>query len=394
MSIKRRIIRADRVLPVSGPPLENYAVVIESERISALIPASELSRFPTSEVYYVENSILLPAWVNTHTHLEYSVVPQTFATPGNYTQWIGQVTSARQALSSEQIQIAAERTARACRNSGTALLADITNLPLTGLQLPAGLDRMIFYELINFLPEQAKAVFEQALILKKQHNLQLTPHALHSVSADLLRRLRNSEDRITLHFAESREEVEFLQTATGPFRDFLERIGRMDPHFSGINNTLTGYADELGLFSAPLILVHGVQVNPAEIEFLAGLQNVTVCLCPGSNLTLKVGLPPVEMYLDKNVNLAIGTDSMSSNEDLDMNREIHLLSRLFPELQAEKIIEMATINGARALGRADDYGTIGPGKLARLNLFIFDNKPGDNPCADVVTRNWRKLECF
>lgn len=394
MSIKRRIIRADWVLPVSSPPLKDYAVLVESDRIAGLIPVSELTRYPASEVHYVQNSILLPAWVNAHTHLELSVVPQTFAAAGKYTGWISEVTALRQSLPIEQIGSAAERSARACRNSGTALLADISNLPLTDLVMPTGLERIVYYELINFLPNQAGFVFEQAQRLKDRHDLHLTPHALHSVSAELLRKIRNSEHRITLHFAESPEEAEFLLTASGPFRDFLNRIGRMNPHFTGIKNSLAGYAAELGLFDDPVILVHGVQVTPADLEILGHHRTVSICLCPGSNLTLNVGLPPVEKYLNKDVNLIIGTDSMASNEDLDMNREINLLGQLFPELAADKIIEMATINGAKALGRCADYGTIEPGKLARLNLFSFDYKPGDDPCAEVVARNWSKLECI
>jgi cytosine/adenosine deaminase-related metal-dependent hydrolase len=114
-----------------------------------------------------------------------------------------------------------------------------------------------------------------------------------------------------------------------------------------------------------LLAVHGVQMEPADLERLASL-GTTLVTCPRSNFYTGAGSPPVEAFYQSGVRVAVGTDSLVSAPDLNIFSELAALRRLAPSIPASKLLESATLEGARALGFGREYGTIEPGKRARL----------------------------
>ncbi len=170
---------------------------------------------------------------------------------------------------------------------------------------------------------------------------------------------------MSVHVGESPEEIEFLRDGTGPWRDLLGRMGVWTEAWSPPGCGPVAYLDRLGLVSSRLLAVHGTQLEAAELARLAAA-GATVVTCPRSNRWTGAGTPPVEAFYASGVRVAVGTDSLASVEDLNVFAELAALRRLVPHVPASRLLDSATRSGAAALGFANDYGTIEPGKQASL----------------------------
>ena len=133
------------------------------------------------------------------------------------------------------------------------------------------------------------------------------------------------------------------------------------------------YLDECGFLNAGVLAVHGVQMTASDLERLAA-HGATLVTCPRSNAHTGAGVPPIVDFYESGVRIAVGTDSLASSPDLNVFAEIATLHALAPSVPATLLLESATIQGARALGFDADYGTIEPGKVARL--IAVDVPPG------------------
>jgi cytosine/adenosine deaminase-related metal-dependent hydrolase len=135
---------------------------------------------------------------------------------------------------------------------------------------------------------------------------------------------------------------------------------------SSVKNTgLVGYLCDLQLLDEKTICVHCVHLDEEGIQQFAET-GAHICLCPGSNRFLHVGIAPVEKILAAGISPAIGTDSIASNPELDLWREMSLIVEEHPQIKAEAVLRMATINGAEALGRQADFGSLAPGFSAQF----------------------------
>jgi cytosine/adenosine deaminase-related metal-dependent hydrolase len=168
-----------------------------------------------------------------------------------------------------------------------------------------------------------------------------------------------------VHLAESAAEVRFLRDGDGPWRAFLEEVGAWDPEWGPPGRSPVDYLDACGFLGPRVLAVHGVQMTPHDLTCLAS-RGVTLVTCPRSNQHTGAGRPPVADFYASGVRVAIGTDSLASGPDLNVFAELEALRALAPEVPASRLLESATREGACALGFGADYGTIEPGKRARL----------------------------
>jgi cytosine/adenosine deaminase-related metal-dependent hydrolase len=174
----------------------------------------------------------------------------------------------------------------------------------------------------------------------------------------------------SIHTAESQQEVEFLQTGSGRFLEFLRERGAWDNSFVAPGVGSVHYLDRLGVLNEKTLCVHVVHVDPEEINILAS-RNAKICLCPGSNRFLGVGKAPVTEFLDHGILPALGTDSMASNPMLSIWREMKLLREDHPGLSPATVFSMATRGGAEAWGIDSDFGTMKTGKQGRIMSVGF-----------------------
>ena len=168
-----------------------------------------------------------------------------------------------------------------------------------------------------------------------------------------------------MHLSESQAEVEFIRTGGGPWRDLLEELGSWDPAWVTPGGTPVEFLEERGFLDDRLLAVHGVHTTPDDLARLAA-HGVTLVACPRSNIHTGAGVPPIEAFYASGVRVAVGTDSLASAPDLNVFAEVAALRRLAPGVPAARLLDSATRQGARALGFDRDFGTIEPGKSARM----------------------------
>ncbi|MHB8902964.1 MAG: amidohydrolase family protein, partial [Thermoguttaceae bacterium] len=219
-------------------------------------------------------------------------------------------------------------------------------------------------------------------------NWGLAPHAPYSVRPELLqaacRLSRSHRLPVAFHLAESREEMQLLQTASGPFRQLLHRLDAWDPTAHAPGRRPLDFLQELSAAHRALV-IHGNYLNHEEIAFLARRpEQFTVVYCPRTHAWFQHDPYPLQSMLAAGVNVALGTDSRASSPDLSLLEEMRSVAKRHPGVAPARIIEMATLAGAKALGLDDLLGTIQPGKLARLAVLPLPDRDLDDPCRALL----------
>src|SRR5206468_3804777 len=198
----------------------------------------------------------------------------------------------------------------------------------------------------------------------------LAAHAPYSVGPLVFRAIREAVDRepfapCSVHLSESVEEVEFIRSGRGPWRDLLEELGAWDPAWVPPGGTPVQFLHDSGFLDARVLAVHAVHLTEDDLQRLVA-SGVTVVTCPRSNGHTGAGAPPIGEFYQAGVRVAVGTDSLASSPDLNVFAELATMRALAPRVPAAHLLQSATREGARALGFDADYGTIEPGKCARL----------------------------
>jgi aminodeoxyfutalosine deaminase len=197
----------------------------------------------------------------------------------------------------------------------------------------------------------------------------ISPHAPHTVAGRFMVELtalaRSHGLPTAIHLAESREEAAFFHDTTGAIATELYPLaGWQDYLPSPRRTTPTAWLDGLGALHDATAAIHCVHVTPADAEILRE-RGVTVVLCPRSNERLAVGQAPAHLLKKAGVPLALGTDSLASNDSLSLWDEMRFLRRRFPgTFTPVEVLEMATIGAARAIGIGHETGSLTRGKFA------------------------------
>jgi cytosine/adenosine deaminase-related metal-dependent hydrolase len=365
---------ADWILPISDAPIDAGVVAIEEGRIVSVAAGESAADVALGRV------VVLPGLVNAHTHLELSYLRGRIPPASRFLDWARPMLAARRERSTvddSAILRAAEQAIQYARASGTVLIGDVTNtlatVPLLG---GARMAARVFHELIGFTgvdpDEQVSGARRSidALAVDDDIRLSLAPHAPYSVSPALFSAIRRDLDDhepvvSTVHLGESPEEVELLKNGTGPWRVLLEELGVWNEKWQVPQSSPVEYLAEMGFLNASVLAVHGVQFEGADLDRLRTL-GVTLVSCPRSNRHVGVGAPPLEAFYAMDVEVAFGTDSLASVEDLNMFGELAEARRIAPKVSARALLRSATLTGASALGFGSEFGSIEPGKRASL----------------------------
>lgn len=365
------------VLPINGPPIRDGWVATERGRIAGL--GRRIGGEARGDVQ-LGDVVIMPGLVNAHTHLELSYLRDEVPPAPAFVSWIRNVIAARRRrpdASQPDILDAIDRALAESEAYGTALLGDISNTLVTFEPLARSrLAAVVFFELIRFNVVDADAFVAEASARIAQLpatdwvRASLAAHAPYSVAPPIFRALRERVDQdaftpCSVHLAESVEEMEFIGTGQGPWRHLLEELGTWDPKWVPPGGSPVQFLDEAGFLGPNIIAVHGVQTTPADLERLRA-RGTTLVTCPRSNGHTGAGAPPIEDFYESGVSVAIGTDSLASSPDLSVFAELATMRALAPTVPARDLLDSATRQGARALGFDADFGTIEPGKRARL----------------------------
>jgi len=370
------------VIPVSGPPIENGAIATFGGKIVGTGRAKELQSNYLAEIRDYGDSILCPALINAHTHLELSPLKGRLFPSGSFVDWVRALVETRSRIGPEEWTPAIKKAITEMQKDGIIAIGDVGNSGLIPhLSSKVGKNwpfRGIFFrELVCPLKSEMETDLDilggnqaHTIWLEDLHcplRRSFSGHAPYSVAPSVLKAIKAWDQGhglpFSIHLAESGEEIEFLQTGMGPIKELLEEKGHWPLGYEIPKTSPVNYLDRLGLLDKDTVCVHCVYVDQDDISILAK-SGASICLCPRSNIFLGVGVPPVEALHASGIPLALGTDSLASNDRLSIFAEMAYLSRLAPGLPPEAIFRAGTYGGARALGISEKWGTLAPGKAA------------------------------
>jgi 5-methylthioadenosine/S-adenosylhomocysteine deaminase len=384
------LLEADWVLPIAGPPISAGAVLVREGSIEAVGPAAQLRAVFCDEggpVRSFPGCVLMPGFVNVHSHLEYSAF-HGFSPSCGFGEWMLRLLIARRRLSAEDYAVSAAWGARECARCGITCIADTSFEGWTSLRAAAevGLRGRVYLEVIGLDDEAVPTVMERtearvALLQGERTPLLevgLSPHAPYTVSRRLYRELARFARRNAMwtatHVAESRAEVELLERGSGS----IARAYKAAQLWKGRRWTAPGlrpaaYVAASGGLDHTTLAVHCVQLDDLDIATLAA-SGAAVAHCPRSNAWLQCGIAPVSELRTAGVRVGLGTDSLASNDSLDMFAEMRAAQAAVLQrgssapLSAEEVLRMATLDGARAIGVDELVGSLEVGRRADLTV--------------------------
>ncbi|MGP9834096.1 TRZ/ATZ family hydrolase [Marinobacter sp. NSM] len=388
-------INARWLIPVEpfGVVLEHQAVILQGSRIADVLPQSEADRkYRTRETVNLDRHVVMPGLINLHGHTAMSLF-RGLADDLPLMTWLNDhIWPAEGKFVSEQFVLDGTRLAMAeMLRTGTTTFSDMYFFPEVTAQAAhdAGMRAQVCFPLMDMPTVWGSGPEEYlckgaALIEQWQNDEYITPaigpHAPYTVSDQPLKEAVALAERtgaaIQLHLHETAFEVDEALKTTG-----TRPVTRMA---------------ELGVLGSNTQCVHMTQIDDSDLEQLVR-SGAHIVHCPESNLKLASGLCPVQKLMDHGINVTIGADGAASNNDLDLFGELKTAAMVAKvvagdasALSAHRALEMATLNGARALGRDQELGSLVPGKLADLIAVDLSDpflQPVYDPASHLVYSN-------
>jgi 5-methylthioadenosine/S-adenosylhomocysteine deaminase len=382
------VLSADWVLPVCGPAIAEGAVVIEDGRFVAVGPAAEIG-----EGRRFADAAIVPGFVNAHSHLEYAVYAG-FGDGLGFGDWIGMHVERKGRIAFEDMEAIARLGAAECLRSGITAVGDCS---FSGAAATAcaelGLRGTIYLEVFGDSADVLRTRFEpmreriDGALSQGLVQLGISPHAPYTCSLELYGACDELGLPVATHLAESEAENEFLRAGSGAWEAFADML--VEPLGTTGIRALAG----AGLLGERVLAAHCVRADEEEIRLLAE-HDVSVAHCPRSNALLGCGIAPVAELLAAGVRVGIGTDSPASTPSFDMFEEMRmavalarLASRTSEAASPARVLELATLGSASALGLDSEIGSLEPGKQADLAVVSLEGSPylpWEDPAAAVV----------
>jgi 5-methylthioadenosine/S-adenosylhomocysteine deaminase len=366
--------------------LENHAVVIQSGKIIDICPIADSKHYQAVETADLTDHVLIPGLINLHTHAAMSLM-RGLADDVPLMPWLEQhIWPAEQAVVSSGF--VRDGTLLACAemlSGGITSFNDMYFYPLAAAEaaLQMGMRANLGLVVIEFPTNYANnaedyidkgTAAKDGLRNQPLISFSFAPHAPYTVADATFSQINTLSAQLDIgihtHLHETQAEINQSELTYG-----MRPMARLA---------------NLGLLNATVTLAHCVHLNAAEIKLLAE-HGCSIAHCPSSNLKLASGIAPIAECAKHGINIGLGTDGAASNNRLDMFAEMRLAALLAKgqsgdatAISAHQALEMATINGAKALHMADKIGSIEIGKLADLTAvrLIEINM---QPCFDIIS---------
>ena len=382
--------RARWLLPISAPPVPDGVVAVDGERIAYV---GAIAGAPPGTEVDLGDAVLMPGLVNAHCHLELTAM-RGFLEELDFGDWILRLATAKRAvLTDVQMLVDSARLGIA-----EGLRAGITTYGDTchsGVVVDAlrdcGVRGIMYQEVFGPDPAQCEAAMAELRDqIAAERSLEtplvrvgVSPHAPYTVSDELYQAATQFalDERLPMaaHIAEAEVESQLVERGAGRFADGLRARGiAVRPRATSSIALL----ERLGVLDAKPLLIHCIRLTPDDVERVAR-SGSSVAHCPAANAKLGHGIAPLRELLDAGARVALGSDSVASNNRMDILEEAHL-AVLFQDarlarhdaLNATEALRLTTLGGAEVLGVADRVGSLEPGKEADLAAFSLSSPRG------------------
>jgi 5-methylthioadenosine/S-adenosylhomocysteine deaminase len=383
-----RVLSADWVIPVEGAPIEAGAVAIEDGRIAAVGKTEELG-----EGARYDDAVIVPGFVNAHSHLEYAVYGGFGDGLGDFAEWITLHIQRKARIGWDEYVDVARFGASLCLASGITTVGDCSYSGATAVACAElGLRATVYLEV--FGPDPAPALEHFAGIRDRVGDAFSTrvrpgvsPHAPYSASVELYEACAELGLPIATHISESPSEVAYLLTGAGAWGAYKDLL------VAPPGKTGTHLLAQHDLLGPNVVAAHCVVLDEDEIGLLTST-GTGVAHCPRSNGALGCGVAPLTELRAAGARVGVGTDSPASAPSFDFFEELRsvvLSARARaarPDvLSAAEALELGTLGSARALGLDGEIGSLVPGKRADLAVVSLEGSaylPFEDPAGAVV----------
>ena len=330
----------------------------------------------------VLSGAIVPGFVNAHCHIELSHLHGKFYKGSGMAGFIDQINALRDWAGREVKVGLTQKWMDKMWNDGVSAMADISNDD-SSFEVKAAhkMYTRTFLEVFGSEPQMCDGVMSDVTELNeladsKGIDAAPTPHSCYTMSPALLSASAAAglaKGYISYHSQESQQEEDLLISGSGEMYENRKRNGMSTPPVTG-ESSLKYFIDRLAdaapaPYDQHILLVHNVCLKQDDIDVAKKvMRNVYWAICPLSNIFIHNALPPVDLMRKNDLTIAVGTDSLSSNDDLSMIKEIVCLKENFPHVPMGEVFTWASLNGARFLSKDDVLGSIAPGKRPGMVL--------------------------
>ena len=348
------------------------------DRITTIGTYRSLKKESYEKIVDLGSLTIAPGLINAHTHLEISQLLGATIGGHGFVTWLKSLVPHLEQVPDDE---ALDKALKEMRSCGTCFTADMSGRhakQLTDFLKENNFAHWLMVQHFGFAAADGKTPLPPTTAesinpeIMDSNNFCRAGHAFYSTDAATLQAAKKwNQPRLrpfALHLAESSGESELLNHGRGELADFFRTAEILPSNFQAPGCSPVAYAEKLHLLDEMTLAIHCVQINQSDINTLAH-RRVNVCLCPRSNAFIDVGRAPWEKLHQAGVNLCLGTDSLTSNYDLNLWHELEfLLAENSSTINFAAGLSMLTINPARALAISADYGTLEPGKMANWSI--------------------------
>ena len=330
--------------------LKDTAVIMKNDTVLDIGNYKLIKKsYPEAVINEFSSGVLFPGFINTHTHLELGYLKGKLPEKMGFVSWLKEIMLLKGETDRKTILNSIYDGVKQLKRSGVSVVGDISNTLLSPHILKQEMpDSVVFFENYSLNKEKACKVISE---LEKKNlkfgiRLYTTPHSIYSSHQCLMKYLCKRSNKLSLHFLESKGELEFFKRK-GELYDFLNEIGLIEKKGMDFKDHWD-FLSRCGCLTKGSIFVHCTYSQREDFERIKEIDG-TVCLCLRSNDYITGNLPDMKELLRSGANISIGTDSLASNINLNFLEELRFIKDKFPYIEAKNIFSWAIKGGARAL---------------------------------------------
>jgi aminodeoxyfutalosine deaminase len=393
------VYRCRNLVTMDSGSFADGAFVVHGNKFGSVGRAADLLPYADAEVIDLGEVIVLPGLVNAHCHLEYTLLKGTILPTRSFARWIERINALKRSLTDDDYLNGIELGLRELRRYGVTTVLNIVSSPQIMSRLaPPAIRSWFCLELIDVRPRPwlDGYAFGSWLFFEPSSSwlggFGLSPHAPYTVSADLYRlsseSARTFRIPLTTHVSESWAEYQMFASGRGELFDFLQKMGR--PMEDCGSMSPLGYLLSSHLIDDRCILVHANELDESDFDLLAQPEwrNLSIVHCPKSHRFLHHNRFAMERLSETGINICLGTDSLASNDSLNLFSEMRMARKNYPALSPVDLVRMVTVNPAQALQQS--IGRIAPGFLADAIAIPYSGSA--EKVHDAIVENRSSIE--
>jgi aminodeoxyfutalosine deaminase len=390
------LLRAKYLLTKPDTVIDNGAVLIDDGKIKFAGRFTDVDKPESYEIIDLGNSAIVPGLVNAHTHLELTSLHNCISYNGDFTDWIRQIIIAKEPWTEHEYVSSIREGITRSLEAGTTTIADINRNGLALDELrKSKIKKILFYELIDFNPYSAESTADNYMgeinSVNKDRLLSIGifPHAPYTVSKELYRRCKVLSEELGIHIAthisETNDEIEFLTRGTGRFMSLLKDRDMLD-NWSHPGLRPIAYLSNMRILKDGWILVHCNYINEEEIDDIR-MSGSSVVYCPRSHKYFGHKNHPFRKLINCGINVALGTDSLASNESLSILDEMKYLYEKHKDVRPQNILYMGTVAGAIAFRMENKIGRLESGFDADITVIKISQETASNIYDEIFSQD-------